>query len=371
MRCAAERWGAYPHSLRPSPYVVRERPGVMERQSFTIVGAGAIGAIVDVHLMRADLDVVFVESNADHVAAMREKGLRLTGMLDAKVAPVVFEPHEVNSVHSRVLLAVKSRQTKGALAPMVRLLTPDGYILSLHNGLEELKIAQLVGEARIIGAFLTFGGFYEEPGHVSFTGKGSLCVGEIDGRVSPRVVELSEALSALQPVDVTNNVMGYLWAKMALGAVYFTTASVSADVPEIYDRRIYLKALGNLAGEVVDAATSAGITPEAFDGFDPKVYSLRHPSDPACMAANWAAQKANWITLTQMRTDMWRDLAVHHRKTEVDDLVESVSRAAKSHHIATPRVDALVAIIHDIENGCRELGWHNLDSLAELDRALE
>ena len=343
----------------------------MKRQSFTIVGAGAIGAIVGVHLMQAGHDVVFVEANADHVAAMRDKGLRLSGVLAATVMPVVFEPHEVDGVHSRVLLAVKSRQTESALAPMVGHLAPDGYVVSLQNGLEEFKIAALVGEPRTIGAFLTFGGFYEGPGHVSFTGKGSLCVGEIDGRVSPRVVELGETLSALQPVDVTDNIMGYLWAKMALGAVYFATATVSADVPEIYDRGIYLKMLGNLAGEVVDVATAAGITPEAFDGFDPKVYSLRRPGDPASRAANWAAQKAYWIALTQARTGMWRDLAVHHRKTEVDELVGSVSSAAKGHHIATPRVDALVAIIHDIENGRRELGWHNLDSLAELDRALE
>ena len=341
-----------------------------ERQSFTIVGAGAIGSIVGVHLMQAGHDVVFVEANAEHVAAIRKNGLRLTGVLEATVNPVVFEPHEVAGSHSRVFLAVKSSQTENALAPMVPHLTPDGYVLSLQNGLEEYKITKMVGEARTVGAFLTFGGFYEGPGEVRFAGTGSFHVGEVDGRASERVVELSQILSVLQPVEVTDNIFGYLWAKMALGAVYFATATVSADVPEIYDRGIYLNVLGNLAGEVAGVAKATGVTPEAIDGFDPKVFALDRPPDPEKVAANWQAQKAYWNVLTQARTGVWRDLAVHRRKTEVDELVGSVKRVAEKHQIGIPRVDALLSIIHDIENGGQELGWHNLDSLAEVDNAL-
>lgn len=341
-----------------------------QRQSFTVVGAGAIGAIVGVHLMQAGHDVVFVESNAEHVAAIRKKGLRLTGLLDATVTPVVLEPHEVDGTHSQILLAVKSSQTENALAPIAPHLTPDGYVLSLQNGLEEYKIIRMVGEARTIGAFLTFGGFYEGPGEVRFAGTGSFRVGEIDGRSSPRVADLSKTLSALQPVEVTDNIFGYLWAKMALGAVYFATATVSADVPDIYDRGIYLKVLGNLAGEVAGVAKAAGVVAEAIDGFDPKVFSLGGPTDAARVAANWESQKAYWAGNTQPRTGVWRDLAVHRRKTEVDELVGAVKREAEVHHVATPRVDALISIVHDIETGRRELGWHNLDALAEIDSAL-
>ena len=342
-----------------------------ERQSFTVIGAGAIGAVVGVHLMQAGHDVVFVEANAEHVAAIRERGLHLTGALEATVTPVVLEPHEVDGSHSRILLAVKVSQTENALAPMVPHLAPDGYVVSLQNGLEELRIAKMVGESRTIGAFLTFGGTYEGPGEVRFSGTGSFRVGEVDGRASPRVVELSETLAVLQPVEVTDNIMGCLWAKMALGAVYFATATVNADVVEIYDRGIYLKALGNLAGEVVGVAKAVGVIPEAFDGFDPNVFSLECPHDPARVAANWVAQKTYWSRLSQARTGVWHDLAVHHRKSEVDELVGSIRRTAEGHHIATPRLDALHSVIQDIENGRREFGWSNLDSLAQLDSALK
>ena len=46
---------------------------------FVIVGAGAIGAIVGVALIEAGHDVRFIESNRDHVAAVRAGGLRLSG----------------------------------------------------------------------------------------------------------------------------------------------------------------------------------------------------------------------------------------------------------------------------------------------------
>src|SRR5882724_11663505 len=110
-------------------------------EDFTIVGAGAIGAIVGVHLMRAGHGVAYVEANRAHVAAIRESGLRLTGALDAIVRPQVMLPEEAGPLR-QVLLAVKSRHTEEALGTIVPLLAPDGYVVSLQNGLEEYKIAR-------------------------------------------------------------------------------------------------------------------------------------------------------------------------------------------------------------------------------------
>ena len=52
---------------------------------FVIVGAGAIGAIVGVALIETGHDVRFIDSNQDHVAAVRRHGLRLSGHRSAKV----------------------------------------------------------------------------------------------------------------------------------------------------------------------------------------------------------------------------------------------------------------------------------------------
>ncbi len=337
------------------------------KTGFTIVGAGAIGAIVGVHLLRAGHEVTFVEANRAHVEAMRRDGLRLTGALEAVVKPTVLLPTEVGGTLSRVLLAVKSRHTVPALEPLARWLADDGYVVSLQNGLEEYKIAGLVGEARTIGAFLTFGGHYHAPGEIVYGGRGSFKIGEPDGRMSARLEPLRDVLSALQPVEITDNIFGFLWAKMALGAVYTGTALVSADVPDIYDHAAYREMLGSLAGEVVAVAEAVGVRPEDFDGFDPKVFRPGRAPDADAIAAAWQGQRQYWQQHDTPRTGIWRDLAVHKRETEVDHLIGAVVERAREQGVPVPRLEALVELVHAVERGTAELGWHNLDALVAVD----
>lgn len=342
-------------------------------ETFTIVGAGAIGAIVGVHLMRAGHEVDYIEANRAHVAAIREHGLRLTGALEAVVQPPVMLPEEADRPLRNVLLAVKSRHTEDALATIAPLLAADGYVASLQNGLEEYKIARTVGRQRTIGAFLTFGGHYREPGLVVYGGPGSFRIGELDSGTTPRLAALRAALASLQPVEITPNIFGCLWAKMSLGAIYNATALVSADVTEQYGHARYRALFGRLCGEVVAVADAAGVRCEPFDGFDPAVFRPGTPADEAAIAASWEGQRRYWHRHGPgaQRTGVWRDLAVHKRKTEIDEMIGSVRKVAREHGVATPLLDALTAFVHEVEDGTRELGWHNLDALSARAGVME
>ncbi len=336
---------------------------------FTIVGVGAIGAIIGCHLAAAGHGIDFIETNEAHIEAMKAGGLRLSGAADMVLNARVQRPGEVRGPLRNVLLAVKARHTEAALAPLAPLLADDGYVVSLQNGLEEYKIARQVGAARTIGAALTFGGHYRAPGDIVYGGPASFHIGELDGAVTPRLHALQAAFSALQPAEITDNIFGFLWAKIALGAVYFGTALVSADVPEVYARAEYRVMLGALAGEVVQVAEAEGVAVQACDGFDPKVFCLDRPHDPAAVEASWAGQRQYWSRHTGGRTGIWRDLAQHRRPTEVNEQVGCVVAIARLRGIAVPRLQALVALIHDAEAG-RPLGWENLDKLTALDRSL-
>ena len=87
------------------------------------------------------------------------------------------------------------------------------------------------------------------------------------GARSSRIQELRQALSAVQPVEVTGNIFGFLWAKMALGAVYFATAITDRDVTDIYADRRLTTILGRLAGEVVAVGEAQGIRFESVRRF--------------------------------------------------------------------------------------------------------
>ena len=63
-----------------------------------------------------------------------------------------------------VLRVYDSAPALDALRPLAGRLAPDGFIVSLQNGLEEYRIADLIGAKRTVGAFLTFGGHYKLTG---------------------------------------------------------------------------------------------------------------------------------------------------------------------------------------------------------------
>ncbi len=331
---------------------------------FTIVGAGAIGGIVGAALAETGHLITFVDVTSDHVAAIRERGLRLSGFRETLVRCPAFLPKEVPGPLNRVLLAVKSPHTETALATIAPRLSEDGYVVSLQNGLEEYKIAKAVGAKRTLGAFLTFGGHYKEPGHVVYGGTGTFKIGELDGSRTARIEELRSILSALQPVDVTDNIFVYLWAKMALGAVYFATAITDRDVTDLYADERLRTIFGHLAGEVVSVGEAQGVRFEAFDGFDPTAFRPGAPWDEAAVAASWDGQVRYWNRHEGKRTGVWRDLAIHKRKTEVDRLVGAVIDVANERGIPVPGVRRLVDLVHEIEDGKRSQAVANLDEIA-------
>ncbi|MCB0065340.1 MAG: hypothetical protein KDE19_24615, partial [Caldilineaceae bacterium] len=46
---------------------------------YTVIGAGAIGGTVGAYMARAGLDLLFVDADAAHVAAMNQDGLTIRG----------------------------------------------------------------------------------------------------------------------------------------------------------------------------------------------------------------------------------------------------------------------------------------------------
>ncbi len=330
----------------------------------TIVGAGAIGGITGAHLARAGHQVQFVERDPDHVAAIRRHGLQVGGVTEFTVRVPVFLPDELPGPVATMILAVKTLHTREALEPLVPRLSPGGAVVSMQNGLEEEKIAGLVGRERTIGAFLTFGGYYERPGRVIYSGPASLRVGELDGRLSPRVAALARVLSDFHPTETTSNIRGFLWGKLILGTIYFATATVDADVVEILTRSDRRQALAALAAEGVDVADALGIRIEPIDRFDSTV--MRGPSSarsPAAEAA-WSAQIAYWRRGLAKRTGIWRDLAVHRRTTEAGPILGALVDAASRAGHPVPRTRALLRIIGEIESGRRGMSWTNLDEIA-------
>jgi 2-dehydropantoate 2-reductase len=334
---------------------------------FTIVGAGAVGAICGVHLARAGHAVRFIETNPAHLAAVRANGLHLSGHVEARIHPTILRPEELRGTLGTVLLAVKARDTEAGLAPLLPLLAEDGFVVSLQNGLEEDRIARLVGARRTIGGFLTFGGHWRAPGEVVYGGPGTFRIGELDGAITPRLRALREALGAVQAVEATPNIRGFLWGKLALLAIYFATAITDTDVPALYAVPRWRVLLGRLAGEVARVAEAEGLSLEPFDGFDAAAFGPDGVRDEARAASSWNGQLRYWNRHAGGRTGIWRDLAVHRRRTELDQLIQPVLDRAASRSLAAPGLSRLAELVRAIEAGRLA---QSEDNLAAIETAL-
>ncbi|MEZ5291275.1 MAG: 2-dehydropantoate 2-reductase [Vicinamibacterales bacterium] len=327
-------------------------------------GAGAIGGTLGAYLVRAGQDVTFVDAAEDHVAAITGRGLRVTGPLDEfTVRAPAFTPSALSGTWPEIVLATKAHHTGAAVRALAPHLAPDGHVVSAQNGLNELAIAEVVGQERTVGAFVNFGADYLEPGVIHFGGRGAVVVGEIDGRVTPRVTAIRDAWRHFdERATATPNIWGYLWGKEAYGAMLFATAlsneSIADALAEVTYRPIYIA----LAREMLAVAAARGVTPEAFDGFDPNAYA---PSAPAGAAErSLDALVAHNRRSAKTHSGIWRDLAVRKRPTEVDAQLGIVVTLAAEVGIPTPLTARLVALIHDIEHGTRPLAIENLDVLA-------
>ncbi|GAA5156102.1 MULTISPECIES: ketopantoate reductase family protein [Amycolatopsis] len=313
---------------------------------YTVVGGGAIGGTLAFHLARAGHRVLIVDADEAHVAAIRSNGLVLRGPDgDARVSIEAVVPDAAPAELRGVLLAVKAQATAGVLSWLEPRLASDGFVVSLQNGLNERLIASVVGPERTVGAFVNLFADVVEPGVVRDGGQGALVVGEPDGRISERVERIVADLQAWGPAKATDNVEGYLWAKLGFGAMLTTTALADAPMAELIDRHRPL--MHAITAEVLAVALAGGRRLEAFDQFDPAAYV------PGSTAQDAATDRLTaWLrTMPKDRSGIWRDIAVRHRPVEVHDHYGPVLAEAASRGVPVPLLTAMLERLRAVETG--------------------
>src|SRR5216683_3622866 len=334
----------------------------------TVYGAGAIGGTTGAALARAGHEVLLVDSYAPHVEAINASGLTVDREGAAATTRVrAVTPDGLGDNLELVLLAVKSHHTADVLRELVPRLATASTVVSLQNGLSEELIAQAIGAGRTVGCLVNWAADWVAPGRILHGGHGAFVLGELDGRITPRVRELAALLSAVEETPVTDNIWGYKWAKLIYGALLFATAVVDAHVYEVVERSPGVKdALVSIVGEGIAVADKAGVRVLAFDEFDPAWYRAALAGDVAARDHAMAAIAAHYRQHTKTKTGIWRDLAVRKRKTEVDGQLGVLVAKGETFGIDMPLTRRLSELIRDLEDGRRQMDWSNLDPLVTL-----
>ena len=339
----------------------------MTTDTVLIWGAGAIGGILGAYWARAGHPVKMVDIVADHAEVSRTRGLRIEGPVEefTQVMDCVT-PDELTGTYGSIVLAVKAQATEAAVGALLPHLADDGFILSAQNGLNERTIAGLAGPERTMGAFVNYGADWIEPGRILFGNRGAVVVGEIDGSIRSRTEDMHRLLQDFEPDAVlTDDIWAYLWGKLGYGAMLFATALTTDSMTTNFADPARTPALVGLAREVMRTAVAEGIDPKPFNGFEPSAFLPGAPDEAAQKSISDLAEFNSKTAKTH--TGIYRDLAVRKRKTEVDPQVGAVAEVAASHGIDTPLLRRLVTLIHDIEDGHREM---SVETFHELTKAM-
>ncbi len=354
-----------------------------------IVGAGAMGGLAGAWMARAGHDVLLVDRWAEHVDAINAHGLFIDGIRgDRRVAVRAVAADRLRGPLEAVLIATKSQHAEEAARLVAPLLAPDGFIVSFQNGFNEPAIAAVLAERglggaeRVIGCIPNYGGALVDPGHLEFVHEGPIQLGEMDGRITPRLRELAAMLGALTEVQLSTNIWGQIWAKEVYSAQVVFSALADARIGDTLGQERYARTAGAVVREALAIADANGIKVEAFDFFDPANYRVETAADTDRLLANIAHaiwllkkdQKPGGHVFRKQGSGIWWDIVYRNRPSEVrasNGKLVDYGRAAGADVRLNER---LCTMIYEIEEGRRQLGFHNFDELEtyarEIGRAL-
>ncbi len=313
-----------------------------------IFGAGAIGGFVAAHLAQVDGVEVSVVARGAHLAAIREHGLRVRspkGELAARVRAT--DRAEDLGPQDIVFIALKQHQLAPALPALASLLGPDTTVVppttgipywyfhglgGAHGGqqIERLDPGgaqwRTLGPARALGCVYWVATEVLEPGVIHHDGKLlRFPIGEPDGRVSPRLQRLADAMNAAGlNAQVVPDIRAWIWAKMI--------SSLSWNP------------LAVLTGATLDRLTAS---PEI-------VAIVRRMMREAEVVAE-ALGVERWPISTDERIAAARNAGAHRmsmlqdwdrgRPLEVDVLTDSVAAMRDLAGVATPTIDEIYGLL--------------------------
>jgi 2-dehydropantoate 2-reductase len=304
-----------------------------------ILGAGALGCAIGATLTEGGHETWLLDRSPVHVGTMRRDGLQIDDETGSRSIAVRAATHaDEIGVVDLVVVLVKSFHTDAAMRGAPALVGPDTSVLSLQNGLgHEDILADIVGRERVLAGKTYVGGVLRGPGHILSGVKGKATyIGELDGRLTPRVQAIAEAFNAAGLLTtVSDNIMGTMWDKLLVNvATGALTGITRLTYGQLYDEPL-LKATALAAvSEAIAAAQAAGVR-----------LSMTDPEQAWTLAADGLSPA--------FKTSMLQSLE-KGSATEIDFINGSVVRWGERLGVPTPVNSTLVSCIKGIERAMRD-----------------
>ncbi|GAB4529079.1 MAG: 2-dehydropantoate 2-reductase [Haliangiales bacterium] len=338
------------------------------------MGCGGIGGTLAGCLNEIGVDVTAVTTNERIAVSVREQGFRLQGDGDPRAVRGRIELGIPSGERfDLVLLATQPPQVEDAARAALPHLADDGNMVVLQNGLCESRIAGIAGEHRVIGAIVAWGASMPEPGLYDRTASGGFTVGRANGTIDADVRQLSGMLESIGPVNLTENLLGARWSKLAINCAISSLGTIGGERlgPLVRIRHVRRLAL-EIMTEAVATAHAEHIKLEKVSGtIDLARIALtdadRVKRGSPSLAAKHAVLLAVGMRYRRMRSSMLSAIE-RGRTPAIDYLNGEVVDRARLHGITVPVNDLVVATIHAIARGERSSSRALLEDLYQRTR---
>jgi 2-dehydropantoate 2-reductase len=324
-----------------------------------VVGCGAIGGVTAAQLVAGGHQPLLLTTNARIASAIREHGILSRGPgapATPQRAEVIERVDGSLAPFDYVLLATQPPEVERAAQTVLPLLAPRGRMVCFQNGLCEQRIAAICGAERVAGAVVAWGASVLSPGVYERTSPGGHAIGYLDGRLDSELDRLQLILQSVGPVQVTRNLAGVRWSKLAINSAISTLGTIGGDRLGVLmkQRRVRRLAL-EIMSEAIDVARAERIQLEKIDGTIALEWlsldrEQRRRRASARLMAKHGLLLAVGARYRRLRSSMLSAIE-RGRKPAVDFLNgEVVSRAAR-HQIQVPVNAAAQRLVWQIARG--------------------
>lgn len=305
-----------------------------------IVGTGAMGSVYAGLLASAGHEVWAIDAWPEHVAAMREKGLRLEGISGDRTVRVHATADAKDAGPcDLVILATKAMHVASAARSIKEnLLGKETAVLSIQNGLGGPDTAaSILGRERVmVGVVGGFGASMRGPGHAHHNGMELVRLGEFGGPITARLKQVEEVWrGAGFKVKVFDDIDQLVWEKLLCNCAYSGPCAI-ADCT-----------IGEVMADPDLSRVSASCATEAFQVAKAKKIRL-NLEDPVAYVRDFGSKIPN------ARPSVLLDLMLK-KKSEIDVINGSIPRVGAEVGLAAPVNEALTYLVRAKERrlGCR------------------
>jgi 2-dehydropantoate 2-reductase len=239
-----------------------------------VLGAGGLGGYFAARLMQAgfSVDLLVRPARAQHLSehglVVHEQGVRSVLPVRPLQAAHLHEPG--HGPWDLVLLTCKAYDLNDAIESIAPAIGPGTAILPLLNGIAHLDaLAARFGASAVLGGLTLVYATVDAQGEIErgvFPFDGTT-LGELDGRITPRVEAVRDALQAAGlAVTLSDDVLGAMWKKFHTFCVVATvTTLVRARAGEIAASPAGAAYVTSVMDEIAQVFAAEGHAPAAAD----------------------------------------------------------------------------------------------------------